>query len=464
MKKKMITAAAIGCAMIMAFGSVHASESISKEMSDPVYEAVYNYTVDEFGKYFDKTQVSIPCLVIAGVDESDPDDILVGGDFEIFNYDIDGDTLVTQSGGSFPGMLHLTTNEDGSCTVTKADMVEDGEGFTESAQNIFGDLYEEFMEIYSDSDAKDDIRAHMITDYVIDNGIDIAAYQDYGWDPVVLPAPYEDEEMLADEADLSEDDAALVEDDTALSEDDAALSEDDAALFEDISEAIDERGIEGEILDGNYVLRVPVDADDPGEWIADDMSQDDSVVKLASAELKDGVYTITYEPTGDGVITAAVRHITNGACDRLYTYDLEVKDGKATGVTGGSYTESPSNEMISEYITGEWLEAETQFTQAEIIDNPAGGFDVTIISPATHGSFIIKATMYYDCETDNFVYENGSVYEVPITDSEEEDPGEAVRTDASGTITIIPDEAQEKIASLEWRTSENPEDAVAFVK
>ncbi len=52
--------------------------------------------------------------------------------------------------------------------------------------------------------------------------------------------------------------------------------------------------ITGSIADGAYVLTVNTDPDDAGEWQADDMAQDDTVVKLAYSGMENGVFTARY--------------------------------------------------------------------------------------------------------------------------------------------------------------------------
>ena len=70
--------------------------------------------------------------------------------------------------------------------VTAFDVVADGGAFEESAKELFGDKYEDFMAVYSNSDAKDEVRKATVTDYVNFNNLDVKYYQDEGWDPVEL--------------------------------------------------------------------------------------------------------------------------------------------------------------------------------------------------------------------------------------------------------------------------------------
>ena len=119
------------------------------------------------------------------MDYTNPHEVLVAGDFWIDNYNINGDTLECVSGGNFPGVMHLA--KDGESYIVSAfDMVEDGANFESSVKELFGDNYDAFMEVYSDSNARDELRRITVSDYVNLNGLDVTQYQDYGWDPVVL--------------------------------------------------------------------------------------------------------------------------------------------------------------------------------------------------------------------------------------------------------------------------------------
>lgn len=150
------------------------------------YSVLYQYMIDEFGKYYDKSQVCIPCPIIIAEDESDKSDIRVYGNFWIFNYDLNGDILENTSGGSYPGCIHVKSTDAGY-EVTSAEIVEDGTGFTDSAKKIFGKYYDKFMKEGEDEKLREETRAQIISNYAAANDLKISAYQDYGWDPVMLP-------------------------------------------------------------------------------------------------------------------------------------------------------------------------------------------------------------------------------------------------------------------------------------
>ena len=150
------------------------------------YYVVYKYVVDECGKWFEDGEVIIPCIQEVYLDDSNKDDILMYGDFEVYRYDLEGDTLMCRSGGSFPGVIHIKY-DDGDYTVTKMEVLEDGSKSDQSAKKIFGKHYDECMKVISDEKLREKTRAQIIANYVAANNLDITQYQDYGWDPVKLP-------------------------------------------------------------------------------------------------------------------------------------------------------------------------------------------------------------------------------------------------------------------------------------
>ena len=150
------------------------------------YSVLYSYMTDELSKGYPDCQVSIPCPVIIAEEETDKSDIRVYGNFWIFNYDLNGETLECASGGSYPGCIHIEDTDEGY-KVTSMDVVEDGSGFTESAKKIFGKYYDSFMKDGEDEKLREETRAQIIANYVAANNLNITAYKDYGWDPVKLP-------------------------------------------------------------------------------------------------------------------------------------------------------------------------------------------------------------------------------------------------------------------------------------
>ena len=211
------------------------------------------------------------------------------------------------------------------------------------------------------------------------------------------------------------------------------------------------------IEDGSYVIRISDESGDLG-WLADDMSQDDSVVKLGRAELEDGAFVVRYDPVGDGDIAVSVKHYLGVACDEAFTWDLSVKDGAVRECTGGSHTASPDEAEQDALLSGEWLERETQFTQMTVEKNEGRGWNVEAVSPMTHGAYVFKTTIYYDCDLDSFVYDKGKFWNVPITDGEEEtELGEAAVAGTVGSFAFTGDADD---LCLVWHDDQTPEQEV----
>lgn len=154
---------------------------------DPVMAAVYQYLVEEVAASYepDEDTISVPVACVVATEEGSDGTTDVYGDFWINNYKVEGDTLKCVSGGNHPGVMHVAKDGD-TCKVTSFDQVADGGEFDSSAKEIFGDNYDAFMKIYSDSDAIEKERAKVLADYVKANGLDVTKYQDEGWDPVEL--------------------------------------------------------------------------------------------------------------------------------------------------------------------------------------------------------------------------------------------------------------------------------------
>lgn len=150
---------------------------------DPVELACYKYMAETIGKEYGSGEISIPTVEIIHQDNTPEDEVLVYGDFWVENYNVNGDVLECVSGGNHPGCMHVSKADN---TVTAFDQVADGGDFEPSAKEIFGDNYDAFMKVYSDSDARDELRKITVSDYVNLNGLDVTQYQDYGWDPVEL--------------------------------------------------------------------------------------------------------------------------------------------------------------------------------------------------------------------------------------------------------------------------------------
>ena len=218
-------------------------------------------------------------------------------------------------------------------------------------------------------------------------------------------------------------------------------------------------GIKGEIVDGSYVIRIPDENGDLG-WLADDMAQDDFVVKLAKAELEGNEFVVQYDPTGDGEVSVGVRHYIGIACNEYHTWDLSVKDGKVTEVTGGSYTASPDPETFDPYLIGEYESADGMAGMTVTKNEGGRAWDVDMSGALTHGGYVFKTTIYYDCELDRFVYDKGKTWNVEITDSgEATELGEATVAGQTGAFYFTGDPAD---MILTWLRDEDSMNTIDF--
>ena len=160
------------------------TEEIIKETN--YFPAIDRYLVNEFGKRYAEGEHCVPIHPIVTVDERNGEDILVWGDFWVFNYNQAGDTLKCVSVGNHPGLMHIRQTENGF-EVTSFDQVEDGSRYLPSAKKIFGKKYNTFHTINSDAEAREKLRAEGLAVYAKKHDISVTMYQDYGWPAKKLP-------------------------------------------------------------------------------------------------------------------------------------------------------------------------------------------------------------------------------------------------------------------------------------
>lgn len=154
---------------------------------DPLECAVWKYLAEDVAANYepDADTITVPVVQIIKREDGEDGDTHIYGDFWVYNYKLNGDVLECVSGGAHPGMMHVDETNDGYAVVEVAS-VEDGGAFEPSAKEIFGDDFDKFMEVSSDSDAREALRAQGLADFVKTNGIAATKYQDYDQDPVDL--------------------------------------------------------------------------------------------------------------------------------------------------------------------------------------------------------------------------------------------------------------------------------------
>ena len=171
------------------------SDSIASEVPDigssvgaSDIEAIEQYLVSEIGKNYAEAEYCVPLLRIVNKEEQEDGEILVWGDYCVFNYNLVGDTLKCVSGGNHPGLMHVCLADDNlHFVVTAFEQVEDGAGNLESAKRIFGDKYENYKDLCSDVEGREMDRADRLAYYVETHNLPATMYQDYGWPARQLP-------------------------------------------------------------------------------------------------------------------------------------------------------------------------------------------------------------------------------------------------------------------------------------
>ncbi len=162
------------------------AETLSEEQHTILLSAVSQYLKENVGIHYTEASYCIPTCHIVATDEQNAEDILVWGDFWVFNYNLEGDTLKTVSGGNHPGLMHLRKTDNGY-EVIAFDQVKDGSCNQKSAKRIFGDKYQDFHAINSDAEQREQLRAKTLSDFVNKQGLPATLYQDYGYPANKLP-------------------------------------------------------------------------------------------------------------------------------------------------------------------------------------------------------------------------------------------------------------------------------------
>lgn len=152
-----------------------------------IREAITDYLVQTIGPQYLEGEVCIPSYTLVSVDDRNDKDIQAAGDFWVFNYNVEGDTLKTVSGGSHPGKMHLRRDSRGRYAVTSFEVVADGSKYLSSAKRIFGKDYDEFQAVNSNETLREERRAEDIGFYVSSWLLPVVYYQDYGWDAIAIP-------------------------------------------------------------------------------------------------------------------------------------------------------------------------------------------------------------------------------------------------------------------------------------
>ncbi len=127
-------------------------------------------------------------------------------------------------------------------------------------------------------------------------------------------------------------------------------------------------------------------------------------------------------------------------------------------------TRAVAADALDPFLSGNWAEDETQFTVLDLEKNDEGSWDAQVVSPVSHGAYVYKMTLYYDCELQRLVYDDGTVYDAPITDSADEtDLGDPNATGKQGTMEIT--STDDGNVALFWNAEANGGDHdITFVR
>lgn len=224
--------------------------------------------------------------------------------------------------------------------------------------------------------------------------------------------------------------------------------------------AQDENGINALIDEGSFVVQIPVAEDDEG-WVADDMAQDDTILKLYDADVIEDTFVARYDPAGDGDMGVTVRHMDGDVCDRFIYWVVTVKDGAVQSFVEEARGEAPDEQALDAVISGEWQINDNIMAGMTIARNGGKGWSMQIAT-AYPDVYVFQADLFYDCELDQLVYTGGRVYQSEITNSPEIVLGEQIRDDASGSIQVVEDENGG--VRLQWHNDLSPEEDALFYR
>lgn len=160
-------------------------------------EAISAFMLENsFGE--EAADLSVCTPVVLKVDDSDPSDVKVWGEYWLDQFQLQKTTLFHTAGGSFGGVAHLDATGAAPMLISM-DPVEDGTDNGPSIERLFGP--EGLTEAYSEAvDNINEYRAKALSYYINENGLYITQFQDFGWPPVPIPGAPEtrEEDQIVD--------------------------------------------------------------------------------------------------------------------------------------------------------------------------------------------------------------------------------------------------------------------------
>ena len=161
----------------------------SFEGYDSMEAAAYDYLSFDYDMECDGENVIIPYVDILGADDTNADDVLVYGNYYLWQYTKNEDTIEAVSGGSYPGVIHMEMIGDKDNALYSANSFD--EGLTdEDTKEIMGDYYDAYIEANSDQEKIEAEIAQVLADYVSANNLQITKYKMFGQDAKELPASH----------------------------------------------------------------------------------------------------------------------------------------------------------------------------------------------------------------------------------------------------------------------------------
>lgn len=150
-----------------------------------IRDAISDMLVQNIGVDYKQGEVCVPVLMIAAEEERETDTAEVFGEFMIYWYDIEGDTLKTVSGGTHAGCVTVVL-KDGKAEATAFEQTADGAGNEESARRIFGKHYDIYQNMHSNPAVREAVRQEQLREYISRHKMNIHYYKDFGWPAVEL--------------------------------------------------------------------------------------------------------------------------------------------------------------------------------------------------------------------------------------------------------------------------------------
>ena len=152
---------------------------------DAVEAAAYDYLAFDAEKDYEPSHVMLPCVTVVDVDETNPEDVLIYGDYWLWECAKEEDTLVAVAGGHRPGVIHAQRFGEGETAIYSA--VSFDEALTDKdLEPLFGERYDAYSKVSSDSKATEEKTAKVAADYVRTNGLELTKFQLPGGTPVEL--------------------------------------------------------------------------------------------------------------------------------------------------------------------------------------------------------------------------------------------------------------------------------------